>query len=430
MRYLMSKLLKKDTVNVYVLASINNENREFFNNYFESIHYEDSMDNIIAKIETNKYDMVILNTREVDKVQKIRHDYPHLRIIVLIQDQNLEELKKLLQLPIGTIDLNLKVQDTINTLQYYVEKIKNQKRTLEKIVSLEDKVKEFEKLLKVYGENVIASVTDTKGVIKYATEAFCDIGGYEPEDLLGKPHSVIRHPDMPKKVFKKMWKTIKEGCVWKGEIKNKKKDGSFYWVYATISPEVNEKGEIIGYSAIRQDITDKKHIEELSITDSLTSLYNRRHFNETVQAQLKLAKRYDLKLNFLLIDLDHFKNYNDTYGHHQGDIILETFAQVIKETFRRPDDYAFRLGGEEFGVLFYSKENDNILESTNRLIQNLAELKIPHKTNSASEYITLSAGLYTVKNGMDDKNSLFKYCDEALYEAKRSGRNQIIQYEG
>lgn len=426
----MSQLIKNDTVNVNVLASINEESKGFFNSYFKNIDYEVSLEKLSSKLETNRYDMIIVNTHDFRKIEDIRLNYPQLRIVVLIQDQNLQELKKLLQLPIGAIELTSDNSEAVRSLQYYVEKINHQKRTIEKIVSLEDKIKEFEKLLKVYGENVIASVTDTKGVIKYATKAFCDIGGYDEEDLVGQPHNIIRHPDMPKKVFKKIWKTIEEGRVWKGEIKNRKKDGGFYWVYATISPELNEKGEIIGYSAIRQDITDKKHIEELSITDSLTSLYNRRHFNETVLAQLKLAKRYNLNLNFLLIDLDHFKNYNDTYGHHQGDIVLQSFSKVIKDTFRRPDDYAFRLGGEEFGILFYSKKDDDTLDSANRLIENLAALKIPHEKNSASTYATISAGLYSIKNGIDDKNSLFKYCDEALYEAKRSGRNQIIKYGG
>ena len=127
---------------------------------------------------------------------------------------------------------------------------------------VKEKTQEIRSLLKAFDKYVIASRTDDHGRIIYVSEAFCKISGYTKEELLGKPHSIVRHPDMPKEVFKELWDTIKQGKIWRGEVKNRKKDGGYYWVDVIITPELkNGKYE---YSAIRQDITDRKKVEELT----------------------------------------------------------------------------------------------------------------------------------------------------------------------
>lgn len=123
---------------------------------------------------------------------------------------------------------------------------------------------EFESLIQSYGKNVIASKTDTKGIITYTSEAFEEISGYLKEELMGQPHSIVRHPDMAKEDFKNMWDTIQDGQTWHGEVKNRKKNGDYYYVKATISPIFNEEKQITGYSAIREDITQQKEIAELN----------------------------------------------------------------------------------------------------------------------------------------------------------------------
>jgi polar amino acid transport system substrate-binding protein len=135
-------------------------------------------------------------------------------------------------------------------------------RKLTRVVS--EKTLELTTLLKSFDENVIASKTDANGIIIYASKALCEINGYTQEELIGQNHRIIRHQDMPKDIFTDMWHTIKSKNIWRGEIKNRKKDGGFYWVDSIVSPDYNEKGEIIGYSAIRQDITAKKEVQMLS----------------------------------------------------------------------------------------------------------------------------------------------------------------------
>ncbi|WP_419770336.1 MAG: HD domain-containing phosphohydrolase [Candidatus Marinarcus sp.] len=123
---------------------------------------------------------------------------------------------------------------------------------------------EFEKMIEAYSKNVIASRTDLKGIITYTSDAFVEISGYTKEELLGQPHNIVRHPNMPKESFKDMWETIQAGHVWKGEVQNRKKNGDFYYVAATITPIFDEDNDIIGYSAIRQDITHEKEIFKLN----------------------------------------------------------------------------------------------------------------------------------------------------------------------
>ncbi|WP_072682411.1 PAS domain-containing protein [Arcobacter sp. LA11] len=128
-----------------------------------------------------------------------------------------------------------------------------------------DPEEEYYKLLEVYSKNVIASKTDLKGKIVYVSEAFCDISGYTREELMGQPHSIVRHPDTPSSLFEELWKTIKATKTFKAEIKNKKKCGDYYWVDMTVSPIFDDFNNVVGYGAVRHDITDKKKIEELNI---------------------------------------------------------------------------------------------------------------------------------------------------------------------
>jgi PAS domain S-box-containing protein len=140
-----------------------------------------------------------------------------------------------------------------------------------------------EKRLKMITDKyIISSTTDTKGRILEVSDAFCTISGYTREELVGKPHNIIRHPDMPKQAFKEMWNTIQRGKSWRGKVKNLKKDGGYYWVYANIEPLFDRKNRIEGYAAIRLDITDSVHLEE--------ELKRSKEKDETLLHQSKLAQ--------------------------------------------------------------------------------------------------------------------------------------------
>jgi len=143
-------------------------------------------------------------------------------------------------------------------------------------------------LAKVFDENVIFSMTDLDGVITYASKAFCKISGYSIDELIGHPHSIIRHPDMSTEIFKKLWDSLKQHKEWSGEVKNRKKDGSYYWVIANISSEYDENGEHIGYRAIRHDITAQKKIETLKIEYEKRNELLEKQFDEKIIEVIKL----------------------------------------------------------------------------------------------------------------------------------------------
>ncbi len=288
---------------------------------------------------------------------------------------------------------------------------------------------ETEKKLKDYidivNNYVITSSTDENGIITEVSNAFCNISGFSKEELIGNNHNIVRHPDMPDEIYKDLWKTIKSGKVWKGELKNQKKDSSYYWVDIVIQP-IFKKEKIVGYTAIRQDITNKKIVEYLSITDELTKLYNRRYFNIKIEEELNRVKRDNLLLSFIILDIDYFKNYNDTYGHLLGDKALKDVSEVLINMTNRSSDFAFRLGGEEFGLILINQDKKSVFEYAQKIRQSIEELHIEHKTSKISNNLTASIGIVT-RNGKDIKDSseIYRLADEALYISKRNGRNQV-----
>lgn len=287
---------------------------------------------------------------------------------------------------------------------------------------IERKIKEY---ISIMDKHVLVSTTDLKGVITSASKAFCDLSGYTQEELIGSNHSILRHPDTPKEIYKSLWETITQDKTWVGEIKNKKENGDSYWISTTIEAIFDKFGVKSGYTSIKHDITDKKQIEIISITDGLTQIFNRRYFDELFPKFINSAKRENELISFIIMDIDHFKQYNDTYGHQEGDNVLIQVADTIKNSLNRVEDYCFRLGGEEFGVLYKSESKQKALEFANSIRQNIENLEIVHEKNSASSYITVSMGLICKEATQIKVESIYKEADKLLYKAKEFGRNQV-----
>ena len=183
--------------------------------------------------------------------------------------------------------------------------------------------------------------------------------------------------------------------------------------------------ELVGFTAIRTNITDKKYIEHLSITDELTQLYNRRFFNIKIVEEINRAKRENNHFSFLIMDVDFFKQYNDTYGHQKGDLALERVANLLRKKTSRASDFAFRLGGEEFGIITSKLEENEIIEYVKTIKNSIDNLKIVHK-NSPFNYISVSIGVCNLdKNDKKTCPEIYYLADKALYTAKNKGRNQI-----
>jgi len=278
--------------------------------------------------------------------------------------------------------------------------------------------REIERYLNIIDTYVMISSTDTQGVITEASDAFCKISGYTKEELIAQTHHLLRHPDVPLSFYEAMWKTLQTGTSWHGEIKNRRKDGSTYWVDTIIMPRYDDADRLIGYMAIRNDITDKKRIEELSVTDQLTGLYNRLKLDELFALYLSLAKRHRSAFSIALLDIDKFKSINDTYGHQVGDIVLQELSSVLKSRIRKEDALG-RWGGEEFLILLPQCD----LAAAYALAEKLRALVERHALSRVGSK-TVSFGVATFHIG-DDEKSMVARADEALYRAKAHGRNRV-----
>lgn len=168
-------------------------------------------------------------------------------------------------------------------------------------------------------------------------------------------------------------------------------------------------------------------LEQASYTDSLTALYNRRYFNIVYEREFKRALRSNTSFVFMMLDIDFFKQYNDTYGHLQGDAALQAVAKVLKSTLQRPGDYPFRLGGEEFGIILTDSDCKNARMMGEKVRSNIESLKIEHNGSKISPILTISIGgiciTPTVHMGED---ALIHTADTNLYAAKERGRNQVV----
>ncbi|MFA5460820.1 MAG: diguanylate cyclase [Sulfurimonas sp.] len=168
-----------------------------------------------------------------------------------------------------------------------------------------------------------------------------------------------------------------------------------------------------------------KRLENASYTDSLTSLHNRRYFNMVYEREIKRAKRDCRYITFMMLDIDYFKQFNDTYGHIRGDAALKSVANVFKGLLKRPGDFAFRLGGEEFGILLTDTSEINSTTIAANICSAVRELKIEHKGSKIDKFLTISIGVSCcIADSALDEEVLISKADEMLYSAKESGRNR------
>lgn len=272
---------------------------------------------------------------------------------------------------------------------------------------------------------VIAITVDLNGNIQTASKAFCDLTGYTSEDIVGQSYLILRHPQQRASIYQNMWRTLIKGNSWHGELLGLSKDGKDFWLEVNIDPIVDTHGDTIGYIAILQDITQRKRIEQMSITDDLTGAYNRRYFNQLFPQEIRRSKREGNWLAFMMCDADHFKKYNDTYGHHAGDEVLTHVVEVLHQVFHRGSDFVFRLGGEEFGVLFTLNTPKHIDILADKVLTTMHNKRIEHSGNPPYHYVTLSLGIMLLDPSLDYiTEEIYKYADEALYRAKEKGRNR------
>jgi diguanylate cyclase (GGDEF)-like protein/PAS domain S-box-containing protein len=296
---------------------------------------------------------------------------------------------------------------------------------------LQDSIKDKDLLLKeladikfALDQSSIVAITDQDGIITYVNETFCKISKYSKNELIGKTHKVVNSGYHTKEFFKEMWNTIQRGEVWKGEIKNKAKDGSFYWVKSTIVPFLDNEGKPHQYISIRQDITKQKEIEEKNFYyvhhDALTGLRNRRCFNKDLSKWITETEQMAL----LFLDLNRFKFVNDTLGHSIGDQILRDVAKRLSDHLNGKSEL-YRFGGDEFIIVIKNRTPDEVRTLANEIIKQLEE---PFFHEKEKLYLGASIGVSFFPDDGNDIESLVIKADMAMYKAKKGGGHFVQFY--
>ena len=404
------------------------------------------------------------------------------------------------------------------------------------------KTSQLEKQNEIFNKNISSSKTDINGKITYISQAFCELSGYSKDELIGNSHNIIRDKETSNDIYQDLWITISSGHTWHGEFKNRKKDGSAFWVDYIIVPIFDNKQNIVSYEAIMNDITlrevlkefnerltdevheqtkelkenqdylsslfdinpniayvlkdnkldlvnkafltftetnslddflqkhksisdffgnDKKShtkpkgrivlnkndteyifmsstqdllkdsmkrklvmleditaLEKLAQTDKLTNLYNRAKLDKELLYNFNMYIRYKKAYTIIIIDIDHFKNVNDTYGHLAGDDVLIKVSNIMRNSIRETDILG-RWGGEEFMIISPNTE----LDGAYALAENI-RVKIEKTKFDTVDKITISTGVSQIDSSLNQKDVILK-ADEALYRAKNRGRNKV-----
>jgi len=272
---------------------------------------------------------------------------------------------------------------------------------------------------------LIVAITDKNGNILYANQKFCERSGYSRRELIGSNHRILNSSVHSKIFFQKMYETISNGKVWRGEICNKSKEGSLYWVDTTIIPRHDNNGCITHYVVCRYDITEQKKAQkkltEIACTDPLTGIGNRNSFQEFLNKSIQYHSSSSSIFAVLMLDIDNFKDINDIYGHEIGDKLLKIMAERIQKTIRSTD-FVARFGGDEFVIIISPVSSDDELNEILKEIQR----RVWEPLNLSIDVTNIEASLGVARYPEDGVHAseLVKNADIALYSAKRLGRGR------
>lgn len=285
----------------------------------------------------------------------------------------------------------------------------------------------------VENANDLVFRTDRNGYFTFINISTIRITGYEEEEIIGENYSFLVRPDMREEALKFFSLQIKSGIRnTYSEYPVIKKDGSEIWLGQN-TQLIIEESNVTGFQAVSRDITERKRLEkelkeseeryrELSIIDDLTQLYNSRYFYNQLQMEINRIERRDYPLTLLLLDIDDFKVFNDTYGHIEGDQVLVRIGQVIKRCLRK-EDSAYRYGGEEFTIILPMTTRDQGTATAHRI---RAELKKENFSREPDKKVnlTVSIGLAQYKKNEDIKDFVNRV-DHFMYRGKKSGKDRI-----
>ncbi len=279
-------------------------------------------------------------------------------------------------------------------------------------------------------QSAIVAITDQTGKIVYVNELFTKIAQYSVEELVGVDHRIINSGFHPSSFFKEIWATIGRGNTWNGEICNKAKDGTYYWVDTTIVPFLNDNRKPYQYISIRYDITKNKEsermIRDLAYNDQLTSLPNRTSFRKIFHQEIEVAKKQGTNRAFVYMNVDRLRYVNDSLGHEVGDYILSVIAKRLR-TILKGNTIIGRLSGDEFAFLLLDVRDAQHAEQLTKEVQQFIEEPIEVKDQMHTSSLSFGIALYP--EHAKKPTELVMKAEKALSIAREHGGGGCEMYQ-
>jgi len=272
-------------------------------------------------------------------------------------------------------------------------------------------------------------VTDANGRIEHANPAFETMTGYSFEALRGKTPAVLKSGRQPEEFYRRMWSTLKSGRVFSGIFINRRSDGSVFYEEQTITPLKDGSGQVTHFVSTGRDITQRmeteKRLRYLAQHDVLTDLPNRNLFLDRLDQSLNRARWHERSIAVLFMDIDRFKDINDTLGHEAGDRLLIELSRRLRRSLRGRDTVA-RFGGDEFVIMLDDLAHDDDVDKLTEKI--LASIEAPFVLEQTTLHVTASVGISLYPRDGEDPGTLLKNADVAMYRAKDLGHNSYEFY--
>jgi diguanylate cyclase (GGDEF)-like protein/PAS domain S-box-containing protein len=317
-----------------------------------------------------------------------------------------------------------KVRERTKDLGLVNEELKEEIHERQKV---EQDLRLASKYLEITQEALV--ITDPDGKILEVNDAFVEMAGYMRDEILGENPRILKSGRHDEKFYKEMWLKLLQNGHWQGEIWDRRKNGEIYPKWLSISAVRDQHGEITNFVALSTDITTIKKTEEklekLAHYDPLTGLANRLLFHDRLQHDLAMTDRDKGALGLILLDLDGFKEVNDTMGHPVGDQLLIMVAKRLQGSIRESDTVA-RLGGDEFVVILTNIKRENDLALLAQKI--LDTLRTPFNLDGEQVEVSASLGITLYPEDGRDAMLLLKNADTAMYHAKEAGKGRIQFY--
>ncbi len=294
-------------------------------------------------------------------------------------------------------------------------------------VTAELKLKELSSIVEHSADPISLAAPD--GAIRYVNPAFERLCGYAAAELVGRNFSVLGSGKQDRAFYERLWTTIRSGAPFQGHMVNRRKDGSLFHIFKTITPIVDADGAVVSYTSVDKDfdaeMLAREKIERLALHDPLTGLANRALFADRIEQAIARAVRERTKFALFYVDLDDFKPINDRFGHAGGDRVLQEVA-VRLETSRRETDTVARLGGDEFAILLQDVSSAAHAMHVARDV--IAALNRPVDLGGAEGRIGASIGISLFPDHGEDSIAIARHADEAMYQAKNLGKNRAVCY--